>query len=262
MNSFNSINEILQSQNASVKKRFLHMYKAANAGHVGCSLSCTELLIIAKLHWMKPDDHLVLSKGHAAAVLYSVLAEAGELSKDDIATFYKDGTYLSAHPPANKIKSIPFATGSLGHGLSLAAGLAYASHLKNDAKKTFCITSDGELNEGSSWEAAMFIAHHRLTNLFWMIDRNKIQGFGRTEDVMQLEPLADKLKAFGFETVVCEGHDFEKLDAVYKNYSSTKPLAIIADTVKGNGMFELADTVDCHYLPMTDSQFEKMITQY
>ena len=252
----------LQKASKSIKVRFLQMYKNANAGHVGCSLSCTELLTISKLHWMKTDDNLILSKGHAAAVLYSVLAEAGEISEAEINTFYKDGTCLSAHPPANKIKSIPFATGSLGHGLSLAAGLAYASRLKKDAKKTFCITSDGEINEGSTWEAALFIAHHQLNNLVWLIDRNKLQGFGRTEDVMSLEPLDEKLKAFGFDVMLCDGHDFEKLDTCYKNYSSNKPLAIIANTVKGNGMLELANTVDCHYLPMTDEQYKNILAQF
>src|SRR6478609_7381828 len=175
----------------SVKKRFLKMYKHANAGHIGCSLSSTEMLTFLRFDWMEEGDEFVLSKGHAAALLYSVWAEYGILSEADIESFYKNNTYLAAHPPANKIKGIPFATGSLGHGLSLAAGLGLGLKLRKSNKKVFCITSDGELNEGSIWEAAMFIAHHNLTNVVWMIDRNQIQGFGRTEDVIKLNPLDD-----------------------------------------------------------------------
>ena len=135
------------------------MYKNANAGHVGSSLSCAEILVFLRFAWMKNDDAFVLSKGHAAAALYSVLAEYGTLSESDIKSFYQDGTVLAAHPPVNKIKGVPFATGSLGHGLSLCAGMALASRLKNQQRKFFCLTSDGELDEGSVWEAALFIAH-------------------------------------------------------------------------------------------------------
>ena len=133
----------------SVKKRFLGMYKAANAGHVGCSLSCAEILTFVQFGWLTEGDEIILSKGHAAASLYSVLAEAGRLDESDIATFYKNNTYLAAHPPTNKLNGIPFATGSLGHGLSLAAGLGLAAKLKKTDKKIFCVTSDGEINEGS-----------------------------------------------------------------------------------------------------------------
>jgi len=177
------------------------MYKEANAGHVGCSLSCLEIITFIKFQLMKEHDDLILSKGHAAALLYSVLAEEGIITEKDIETFYKNGTYLSAHPPVNKIRKIPFATGSLGHGLSLAAGLGLASKLKNQDKNVFCITSDGELNEGSTWEAALFISHHNLKNIFWFIDRNYIQGFGRTEDTLRLDPLDRKLESFGFEVI-------------------------------------------------------------
>src|ERR1700754_1200820 len=169
----------------AIKSRLIRMYKKANAGHVGCSLSCLEMLTFIKFELSAAEDELILSKGHAAALLYSVLAEAGMISEEEIDTFYLNGTYLSAHPPVNKIKGIPFATGSLGHGLSIAAGLGLAGKLKRSDKKIFCITSDGELNEGSTWEAALFISHHDLRNIIWFIDRNYLQGFGRTEDVMK-----------------------------------------------------------------------------
>ncbi|MBS1592957.1 MAG: transketolase [Bacteroidetes bacterium] len=241
----------------SVKKRFLGMYKSVNAGHVGCSLSCAEILTYVRFGWWQEGDEIILSKGHAAASLYSVLAEAGVIDEAEIGTFYRNNTYLAAHPPTNKIKGIPFATGSLGHGLSLAAGLGLARKLKKEDKKIFCITSDGEINEGSTWEAAMFIAHHGLKNVVWLIDRNKLQGFGKTEDVMQLEPLDKKLEAFGFEVMVINGHDFVAFhDAKEKSSKSDKPVAIICNTVKGNNWITYEGMVDSHYLPMKDDQYD------
>jgi transketolase len=200
------------------------------------------------------------SKGHAAALLYSVLAEDGTMSEQEIDSFYKNGTYLSAHPPVNKIKGIPFATGSLGHGLSIAAGLGFANKLKRNSKKIFCITSDGEINEGSTWEAALFIAHHNLKNVIWFIDRNYIQGFGRTEETMKLEPLDKKIESFGFQVITTDGHDFNSLEESYSLFENEKPLAIICKTIKGKDL-KLQDTVDCHYLPLTDEDFQNIVNQ-
>lgn len=241
----------------SIKKRFLGMYKSANAGHVGCSLSVAEVITFVRFAWMKEDDEIILSKGHAAASLYSVLAEDGTLSEADIQTFYKNDTHLAAHPPVNKVKRIPFATGSLGHGLSLAAGFGISHKLKKNAKTTFCITSDGEINEGSTWEAALFIAHHNLTNVVWLVDRNKLQGYGRTEDVMKLDPLDKKIEAFGFHVIIADGHNFSSLiQAKEEALKSNKPVAIICNTTKGKGWTTYEDKVDCHYLPMKDDQYD------
>ncbi len=212
--------------------------------------------------WMKEEDEIILSKGHAAASLYSVLAEDGTLSEEDIQSFYKNNTYLAAHPPANKVKGIPFATGSLGHGLSIAAGLGLAQRLKKTNKEVFCITSDGEINEGSTWEAALFIAHHNLTNVVWLIDRNKLQGYGRTEDVMKLEPLDKKLEAFGFKVLIVNGHDFAAFEtAKAEKAKSELPVAIICNTTKGNGWRLYEDMVDCHYLPMKEDQYDLILTE-
>ncbi len=239
-----------------IKKRFLTMYKNANAGHVGCSLSVAEVLTFVRFGWMKDTDEIILSKGHAAAALYSLLAEDGTLSESDIATFYHNNTHLAAHPPVNKIARVPFATGSLGHGLSIAAGLGLAQKLKKTDKKIFCITSDGEINEGSTWEAALFIAHHQLKNVVWLIDRNRLQGFGRTEDVMKLEPLGKKLEAFGFNVIIADGHSFESLESSkLKTQNSKLPTAVICNTTKGHGWKTYEDKVDCHYLPMKDEQY-------
>jgi transketolase len=250
----------------SVKKRFLAMYKKANAGHIGSALSCAEILVFLKFAWMRDDDTVVLSKGHAAAALYSVLAEANVLTPSQIDAYYEDGTELPALPPFNTIKEIPFATGSLGHGLSVSAGMALGARLEQRHSRFFCVTSDGELDEGSVWEAALFIAHHKLVNVVWVVDRNYIQAIGRTEDVLALEPLDAKLRAFGYHVVSVDGHDFAGLlaardECVRAIETLAIPVAIIANTVKGNGLSYMQDTVDSHYLPMTDAQYEQALAE-
>jgi transketolase len=256
----------LEEHAYSVKKRFLAMYKKAHAGHVGCSLSCAEILVFLKFAWMQDDDTFILSKGHAAAALYSLLAEANVLTSSQIDSFYEEGTQLPALPPFNAIKEIPFATGSLGHGLSLCAGMVLGATLNRRERRFFCVTSDGELNEGSVWEAALFIAHRKLTNVIWLIDRNRIQGIGRTEEVMALEPLDAKLRAFGFQVVSADGHDFASLLAARDECmrvlgTRDTPVAIIANTIKGHGIRCMQDTVDSHYLPMDDAQYEQVLDE-
>ena len=247
-------------QALNIKKRFLKMYSNANAGHIGSSLSCTEILTFIFFGWKAENEEVVLSKGHAAAALYSVLAEKEIITQNDIDSFYKNGTYLPAHPPAGKLKGIPFATGSLGHGLSLAAGFGLSKKLKEVDDKVFCVTSDGELNEGSIWEAAMFIAHHNLTNVIWFIDKNNLQGFGRTQDVMDMNLLSKKIEAFGWDVVTIDGHNFDEMAAIKQQHSSyTKPLAIICNTIKGKGWTKYQNQVDCHYLPMKETDFEDII---
>ncbi len=256
----------LEGHAYSVKRRFLAMYKRANAGHIGSSLSCAELLVMVELGWMREEDELVLSKGHAAAALYSILAEKGKLTEEQIDSFYAEGTQLPALPPFGSFDDIPFATGSLGYGLSVCAGMALGARLKNERRRFFCVTSDGELNEGSVWEAALFISHHRLSSVVWLIDRNRIQATGRTEDVLALEPLSEKLRAFGYHVVVTSGHDFRALlrarDECEEVVSSGRgPVVIIADTVKGHGISSMEDTVDCHYLPLDDDAYARALVE-
>jgi transketolase len=250
----------------SIKKRLLAMSKKAHAGHIGSALSCAELLVLLKFAWMGDDDSLVLSKGHAVAALYSLLAEVNVLTPRQIDSYREDGTELPAHPPFNAIKAIPFATGSLGHGLSLTAGMALGARLDGVGRRFFCVTSDGELDAGSVWEAALFIAHRKLKNLVWLIDRNHIQGIGRTEEVMALEPLDAKLRAFGYHVVVADGHDFASLLGARDECTRALdarglPVAIIAKTMKGNGISFMADTVDSHYLPLEDEQYHRALAE-
>lgn len=253
----------LEERVFSVKKRFLAMYKLAQAGHIGSSLSCAEILVFLKYAWMREADTFVLSKGHAAAALYSLLVEANAIDPRELDSFYRDGTHLPALPPVNTIKEIPFATGSLGHGLSLSAGMALGAVLNRSDRRFFCLTSDGELDEGSTWEAALFIAHRKLTNVVWLIDRNRIQAMGGTEEVLALEPLAAKLEAFGFHVVAAEGHDFTSLLAARDACTSAleRPVAIISNTIKGHGIRYMQDTVASHYLPMDDAQYEQALAE-
>ena len=256
----------LEERVYSVKRRFLGMYKKANAGHIGSSLSCAEILVLLEYAWMDDADTFILSKGHAVAALYALLVEANLMDAGALASYYGDGTHLPALPPVNAIKEIPFATGSLGHGLSLCAGMALGARLNRSARRFFCLTSDGELDEGSTWEAALFIAHRKLTNVVWLIDRNRIQGIGGTEEVLSLEPLAAKLDAFGFQVVSADGHDFGSLLAAREACAAVhagggRPVALIAHTVKGNGIRYMQDTVASHYLPMDDAQYTQALEE-
>ena len=256
----------LEERVFSVKKRFLAMYKAAQAGHIGSSLSCAEILVFLRYVWMRDGDTFVLSKGHAAAALYALLAEVNAIEPRALDSFYHDGTRLPALPPVNALAEIPFATGSLGHGLSLSAGMALGARLDRLDRQVFCLTSDGELDEGSTWEAALFIAHHKLTNLVWLIDRNRIQALGATEDVLALEPLDAKLDAFGFHVVVADGHDLRSLGAARDAgaralHGGDRPVAVICNTVKGHGVTHMEGTVASHYLPMTDAQYERALAE-
>ncbi len=251
-----------------MKKRFLAMYKMAHAGHIGSSLSCAEILVFLKYAWMRDEDTFILSKGHAVAALYALLAETNAIDPRELDTFYGEGTRFPALPPVNTLAEIPFATGSLGHGLSLCAGMALGAILNRRQRRLFCLTSDGELDEGSTWEAALFIAHRKLTNVVWLIDRNRIQALGGTEEVLALEPLDAKLDAFGFHVIAADGHDFSSLlglrdqsTQALANANEGRPLAIICNTIKGHGIRYMEDTVASHYLPMDDAQYGQALDE-
>jgi transketolase len=213
---------------------------------------------------MRDEDTFVLSKGHAVAALYALLAEVQAIDPRALGSFYGEGTLFPALPPLGAIDEIPFATGSLGHGLSLCAGMALGAILNRRERRFFCLTSDGELDEGSTWEAALFIAHRKLTNVVWLIDRNRIQGIGGTEEVLALEPLDAKLEAFGFHVVAVDGHDFGSLLAARDLCTRAlearqRPVVIVANTVKGHGLRHMQDTVASHYLPLDDAQYEQAL---
>jgi transketolase len=253
----------LYKANFAAKTLLLGLHFRARSGHVGSSLSCAEILTFVRFYCWDHNTTLVLSKGHAASALYAVLATAGDISETALVEgYYKEGSLFSAHPPPNKLSNIPFATGSLGHGPGVCSGLALGSKLQSGSSQTaatvFCVLSDGELNEGSVWESLAFAAHHNLSNLVFIVDRNRLQGFGNTADVLDMEPLDEKLRAFRLSVTHADGHNFVSLIDAYRKVrsGSTGPSIIIADTIKGRGLPEIQGTVDCHYLPMTPAMFE------
>lgn len=238
--------------------RLLGLHQAAHSGHIASSLSCLEILVELCFGRMSPDDKLILSKGHAASALYTVLSLSGRLPEAELATFYQEGTLLAAHPPCSgAIRAIPFGTGSLGHGLSLACGTAFSTRYTGNQFHTYTVLSDGDCNEGSTWEAALFAAHHRLANLTAILDLNGLQGIGRSSDILNLEPIADKWRAFGFAVAVAEnGNDFSCLAAAHDRLSAeARPRCLIARTVKGHGVSYMQDRMEWHYLPMSDAQY-------
>jgi transketolase len=242
------------------RQRLLQMHFESGVGHIGGNLSCIDILMTLYHDVLHADDAFVLSKGHAAGALYVTLWSVGAVSEDDLRSFHKDGTRLSGHPPLRGIPEILFATGSLGHGLSLSCGLALARKLKQEPGHVFCLMSDGEWNEGSNWEALIFLKHHRLDNLTLIVDLNQLQGMGPTRDIADLGPLAGKFRAFGLPTVEVDGHDCASLEAALRRRES-EPVAVVANTTKGNGVSFMENRFEWHYLPILEEQYRQAILE-
>jgi transketolase len=236
------------------------MHYESGVGHIGGNLSCLDLMLALHHRVMSPSDQFVLSKGHSAGAYYITLWTLGKLGEDDLRQFHKDGTRLSGHPPTAGIDDILFATGSLGHGLGLAAGLALAKRLKDEPGRVFCLTSDGEWNEGSSWEALIFARHQRLDNLTILVDLNGLQGFGATREVADLEPLAEKFRTFGLPTESIDGHDPEAIRRAL-GADRVGPNVVVARTVKGSGISFMEGRMEWHYLPLTEAQYRQAVEE-
>jgi transketolase len=242
------------------KKRLLSMHFESGVGHIGGNLSALDMLLYLYHRVIQPQDVFVLSKGHSAGALYVTLWSIGRLAEADLREFHRDGTRLSGHPPVRQIPEILFATGSLGHGLSLSAGVALGKLLRAEPGRVFCLLSDGELNEGSTWEGFIFSAHHRLRNLIVMIDANGLQGLGTTKEVADLGSLVEKFSAFGFRAEEIDGHD-EKAIAGALDRAVGGPSAIIARTRKGCGVSFMENRMEWHYLPMTSAQYRQALDE-
>jgi transketolase len=247
-------------------KTLLRMHKEADLNHVGSSLSCLDILIYLYFERLKKADKVVLSKGHAAPAWYAVLAKAGFLKERLLQTFGKDGSILAAHPPCGgKLNGVIFGTGSLGHGLSQAAGLALSARFTGKKFNVYCVISDGDCEEGSTWEAMMFAAQHRLNNLIVIVDRNNIQLMGRCRDIVDTEPLKRKIEDFNFEVVECEnGNDIESLEEAFYEADllhSHKPKCIIAKTIKGSGISFMEDRYEWHNLKLDDEQYKSALKE-
>ena len=242
-----------------LRLKILEMYFNANAGHIGCSLSCIDLMIGSLMTHKKESEVFLLSKGHAAASLYACLHELGEISDETLKTFYQNGTTLPAHPAPNKIKGIPFATGSLGHGLPIAIGIAQANKILQNDEFTYVLMSDGETNEGTTWEGAHYAVAKRLDNLIVMIDKNGLQGFGNTKEVLGVSADKNKWEAMGFEVVEVDGHNVAQIHhqiELFKAFKNGIPKLLIANTVKGKGVSYMENKLEWHYLPMKLENYE------
>lgn len=240
-----------------LRKDIVEITAWSGGAHVGGGLSVIDLLTYLYFHRMnlRPGEHdweerdrLILSKGHAAVAYVATLARRGYFDFEKLKSFNKFGSPFGMHPDGNKIDGCDASTGSLGHGLPMAVGMALGARIQGKSWTTYCILGDGECNEGSVWEALMAASHHGLTNLVVVIDRNRLMIDGPTEEVMGIEPLADKLSAFGMDVRVVDGHDFQALDEAFATAGTgDKPTAIIAETVKGKGVDFMENQVPWHY---------------
>lgn len=242
------------------RKRLLQMHYESGVGHIGGNLSALDAMAVVFHEFLRDEDQFILSKGHSAGALYIALWSKGLLTDADLKLFHKDGTKLAGHPPASGIPAIPFATGSLGHGLSLAAGTALARRLKNRAGDVYCMTSDGEWQEGSTWEALIFACHHRLSNLKIVIDHNGLQGFGSTNEVASMKPLDEKLQGFDIDIIRVPGHDLEAIRCALAR-PQARPLLIMLETTKGRGIAFMENKMEWHYLPLKEEEYLRAIKE-
>jgi transketolase len=240
-------NIALDERSVYLRQLVCRTLEGGNRGHVGSTLSLIEIMRVLYDEILQCDpknpkwelrDRCILSKGHGCIAQYVVMADKGYFDLSHLDTFCHFDSILGGHPDANKIPGIEACTGSLGHGLSVGLGFGLAAKMKKRTSRTFVIMGDGEINEGSVWEAAMAIGKHKLDNVIAMVDYNKIQSAGATKDIQDLEPLADKWRAFNFATIEVNGHDINELREVLNRLplESGKPTAIICHTVKGKGI--------------------------
>ncbi|MDO8771335.1 MAG: transketolase [Burkholderiaceae bacterium] len=263
MNKFNAIH---------IRKSILDMAYSGATVHIGCAFSIVELLAVLYRKHLRLDpadpamatrDYMVLSKGHGVMAQYACLHELGWLTDDDIGRYFKDGTRLKGLADAH-VPGVEATTGSLGHGLSVAAGLALAAKLNNTEQNCYALVGDGELNEGAIWEAALFASHFKLDNLVVIVDKNGFQAMGTTDDVIALGNIEEKFRAFGFDAVTIDGHDEAAIDAAYSSVKAARngrPKAIVATSVKGKGVSFMEHNNIWHYTRLTPETYAAAITE-
>ena len=264
----------IEARANNMRKNIIKMLKEAGSGHPGGSLSAAD--IVASLYFggvmnyseadpQHPErDYFILSKGHAAPVLYAALAELGYVPEDELLTLRKLHSRLQGHPDSKKLPGVEVSTGSLGQGLSIAAGVALGVRIDQQRdggpkRRVFTLLGDGEIEEGQVWEAAMFAAHKKLDNLCVIVDNNGLQIDGKIEDVMSPYPIVDKFKAFGWHVIEMDAHDFDSIEAAFNEAESVsgQPVAIIQKSVKGKGVSFMENNVSWHGSAPNDEQYEQ-----
>ena len=266
--------EQLKTLCKKIRREVIEMIYTAKSGHPGGNLSAVEIITTLYKKVMKhfPDwdknpnfkqrDRFILSKGHASATYYAVLAECGYFSSSDLNTFRKLGSKLQGHPSCNLLKGVEVSTGSLGQGLSMANGIALGLRLDKIDSYVYVYMGDGELQEGSVWEAAMAAAHYKLKNIIVFIDNNGLQIDGKNEDVMDIGDIQKKFEAFGWNTLKIDGHNIEEIEnSVIAAKNSDKPTAIIAKTVKGKGISFMENQVGWHGKAPSEQEFELAVKE-
>ena len=253
-----------------LKKDLVSMLNRANASHTGGCLSCLDIVSVLyqKILRIKPNkpksanrDRFILSKGHTGAIIFAVLANKGFFPKSWLDTFCDNEGKLPGHIDSHKVPGVEFSTGSLGHGLSVGTGMAMSLKYRNVKSNVFVLLSDGEMNTGTVWEAIMFASHHKLNNLIAIVDKNKLQSFGRTEDIVNLDPLSRKWKSFGWKVYEVDGHNHKQLNEVFlkAKKSKTRPVIVICNTIKGKGLKNMEDKLISHYRPPTDEEVKQIV---
>lgn len=255
-----------------IRRHGIEMTHLSQGSHIGSILSVSDIVAVlyADVANVNPDDpehddrdRIILSKGHAGAAVYAVLAEKGFFDVAELLTHYADGSRLSGHVSHKGVPGVEFSTGSLGHGLSVAAGMAYAAKKDHKSHRVFVILGDGECDEGSVWEAALVANHLDLDNLVAVVDRNRMQSLDFTANTIALEPFADKWRAFGWNVVQVDGHDHDQLrDAFQASISAAGPSVIIAETVKGKGISFMENNILWHYrFPDAGEEYDSAVAE-
>lgn len=259
----------LKRHAVQLRKNVLDIIKAGDAGHIGGALSATEMMtalyykVLKNIDPKNPKredrDRFIMSAGHKCLIVYAVLAEQGFFSKELFKTYFKLNSKLPGHPDMHKLPGIESNTGSLGHGLPIAVGMSVGLKIDKSSAKVYVIMGDGELGEGTNWEAAAAASHHKADNLVVMIDRNKYQLGGTTNDVMNFEPLAKKWEAFGWSVRSIDGHNLKEIVDTLTDapFEKGKPSMIISNTLKGKGISFLQDTVGSHYWKVNPEEVAK-----
>lgn len=253
-----------------LRRYVIDAMRGGGRGHLGSSMSMIEILRVLYDSVLKfdpknpqaPDrDRFILSKGHGCLALYAILADRGFFPISELESFCRPNSRLGGHPERGKIPGVEASTGALGHGVPIGVGIAIAMRLKKSMSRVFVLTGDGEINEGSNWEAAMAAAKHKLSNLTVLVDYNKLQSYGRTADVLDLEPLVDKFRSFGFVTNEVDGHDVRALELILEKlpFSRDAPSAIICHTIKGKGFSFAEGNPEWHHKSgMTEVDIQQM----
>ncbi|ACI21590.1 MULTISPECIES: transketolase [Thermodesulfovibrio] len=251
----------------NIRREIVIMHARANASHIGSALSIVDILTILYFKVMNIDpknpnfknrDKFILSKGHASSALYATLAERGFFAKALLESFYMDHGQLPGHLDKESVPGIEVSSGSLGHGLSIGVGFSIANKIDNLDSHVYVLCGDGELNEGSVWEAIMFASHKKLNNLTLIVDYNKLQAFGKTNEVVNLEPLKDKFLAFNWYAIEINGHDFKEIEKALL-IKLDKPKAIIAHTIKGKGVSFMENKLEWHYKSPNKEQLQQAL---